>query len=297
MKTEERLMSAYHNARVEFFDEQSKYVFFSDCHRGNGSISDEFLKNSNTYLHALEYYFKNGFTYVEVGDGDELWEYPQFKIVKEAHSDVFHTMKKFFDENRLIIIYGNHNIYLKDARYVKANYCSYFNELKQEHTDLFKQLKPCEALVLKHKKTGQEILTLHGHQGDFANDQMWRYSMITLKYFWKYLHAFGIRNPSSPVRNTFKRHKLERYYDKWIKKHRMMLICGHTHRFRYPKSGEPPYFNCGCCVYPTSVTALEMAEGKIWLVQWRILADEDGLLQITRIVLQGPEPLETFDIR
>jgi len=45
-------------------------MFFSDCHRSNGSHSDEFTKNRNTYLFALEYYYKNGFTYVEAGDGD-----------------------------------------------------------------------------------------------------------------------------------------------------------------------------------------------------------------------------------
>lgn len=45
MRTFERLTKAYENARVEYFDENSKYVFFSDCHRGDGSLSDEFTKN------------------------------------------------------------------------------------------------------------------------------------------------------------------------------------------------------------------------------------------------------------
>ena len=104
MHTDQRLMEAYENARVEYFDENSRYVFFSDCHRSNGSHYDEFTKNRNTYLFALEYYYKNGFTYVEAGDGDELWEHPRFRDIKNAHSGVFNVLKRFFDQDRLIML-------------------------------------------------------------------------------------------------------------------------------------------------------------------------------------------------
>lgn len=29
-----RLTEAYNNAEIEYFDNNSKYIFFSDCHRG-----------------------------------------------------------------------------------------------------------------------------------------------------------------------------------------------------------------------------------------------------------------------
>ena len=67
MKTMQRLTSAYRGARVEEFDENSRYVIMSDCHRGDGSVSDEFLKNKNVYLAALGHYWKQGFTYIEAG--------------------------------------------------------------------------------------------------------------------------------------------------------------------------------------------------------------------------------------
>lgn len=51
-----------------------KYVLFSDCHRGNGTNNDNFLKNQHLYMAALRYYAKNQYTYIELGDGDELWE-------------------------------------------------------------------------------------------------------------------------------------------------------------------------------------------------------------------------------
>jgi UDP-2,3-diacylglucosamine pyrophosphatase LpxH len=297
MKTEKRLTIAYKNARVEYIDEHSKYVFFSDCHRGNGSHQDEFIKNRNIYLFALDQYYKDGFTLVEAGDGDELWEHPKFKVIKNAHYHVFQSMKRFYDEDRLIMLYGNHNNYLKDPRYVEKNYFTYYDDYRKKDFDFLKGLKACEALLLKNRQTGQEILTIHGHQGDFANDQFWIFTMLSVKYFWRHLHAFGVKNPASPVKNVHKRHKIEKNFSKWILKHETMLICGHTHRYKYPREGEPPYFNTGCCIYPTTVTGIEIISGMIQLVRWKTSYNEDGLLRIQKEVLRGPDRLGKFDIR
>jgi UDP-2,3-diacylglucosamine pyrophosphatase LpxH len=297
MRTLQRLTEAYNSARVEYFDDNSKFVFISDCHRGSGDATDEFNKNQNVFIFALEVYLSSGFSLVEAGDGDELWEFPRFRPIKNAHSDVFELMMKFHEKDRLILMYGNHNIYLKDQEYVEKNYYDYFNERKGTVSDFLKGIKPIEALVLRHSETGQEILTVHGHQGDFANDQSWMISMFSLKYFWRFIHSFGFRNPGSPVANVNKRHKIEKNYSKWIEKNRMMLICGHTHRFKYPKENDLPYFNTGCCIYPTSITAIEIAEGNVQLVRWRTLPNPQGYIEITRDIMRGPEPIKKFDLR
>jgi hypothetical protein len=59
MLTNSRLMKAFRNARVEYFDENSRYIIFSDCHRGNNSLSDEFSRNQNIYSYAINYYYYN----------------------------------------------------------------------------------------------------------------------------------------------------------------------------------------------------------------------------------------------
>lgn len=74
MSAEHRLEQAFRNARQLFLSDVSHYVLFSDCHRGNGQAGDNFLKNQHLYLAALRYYYKRNFTYIELGDGDELWE-------------------------------------------------------------------------------------------------------------------------------------------------------------------------------------------------------------------------------
>lgn len=295
--TDRRLTEAYKKARVEYFDEHSKYVIFSDVHRGDGSMSDEFTRNRNIYLHALKYYYKNDFTYIEAGDGDEMLEYSDFKYTKNAHREVFDLIKQFFDKKRLIRLYGNHDIFLRKQTFVEENYYTNYDEYNEVFFDFLKGLRPIEALVLRNLETGQEILTVHGHQGDAPNDQFAFFTMLSLKFFWRFLHGFGIRNPSSPIKNVSKRHKIEKNFNKWIKKNKIMLICGHTHRFKFPKDKELPYFNSGCCVYPTFITALELTGGQIQLVRWSIKVNPDGVLTIEKEIMRGPEPIETFDIR
>ncbi|MEQ8155422.1 MAG: serine/threonine protein phosphatase [Clostridiaceae bacterium] len=297
MFSDKRLTEAYNNARVEYFDEKSRYIFFSDTHRGDRSLSDEFTGNVNIYIYALEYYFNNDYVYVEAGDGDELWEHSSFKHIRFAHSDVFDIMKKFYDNNRLIMLYGNHNMYLKNKHYVTSHLYRFFDEYNEEYIELFNGIDPCEALVLKNKNTGQEILTVHGHQGDFMNDQLWYLTMLTLRYFWRFIHIVGFQNPASPAKNFHKMHKIEKMYNKWIEKNMMMLICGHTHRPKFPKSHELPYFNTGCGIRAGWITGIEISEGKIMLVDWRVMPNKDGVLQIERKIAFGPELIENFDLK
>jgi len=297
MQTDKRLTRAYEKARVLPFDKDSKFIFFSDCHRGDASLSDEFSRNQNLFIHALDYYYHRGFTYIEVGDGDELWEHHRFRHIKKAHYDVFKRIKRFFDDDRLYILYGNHNIYLKNPDYVKKHYFHYYDDCNEETYEFLEGLEPLEALVLKSQESGQEFFVVHGHQGDLVNDQLWFFSMLSLKYFWRFLHAFGIRNPASPVKNAHKRHKIERNYSKWIQKHRHGLICGHTHRVKYPRTRDLPYFNTGSCIYPARITGLEMINATLQMVQWRIMVTSTGVLQVKREIIRGPEPVGKFDIR
>lgn len=297
MKTDKKLTNAYDNAKIEYFDNSSKYIFFSDIHRGDDSVSDEFTRNQIVFLHALNYYYEKDYAYIEVGDGDELWEYPEFKHIRLAHTDIFLVLKKFYDAGRMTMIYGNHNIYLKYGKFVKNNLYNFYDEYKQERVELFKGLEPQEAVILKKKDSGQEILVVHGHQGDFMNDQAWRLSMLLLRYFWRFMHIVGFENPASPARNLYKRHKVEKAYNKWIEKHKMMLICGHTHRPKFPKADDLPYFNTGCCIRTRGLAGIEIANGEISMVDWRVAADDDGVLKMLRTVVRGPEPIEKYDCK
>jgi len=295
MRTDRRLNKTYNHAETVYFDNNSKFIFFSDIHRGDDSISDEFTRNQTVFLHALNYYYKEGYQYIELGDGDELWEYKKFNVIRLAHSDVFTVIKKFYDAGRFIMLYGNHNIYLKSKQFVKDNYYQYYDEYNQKRVDLYRGLEPKEAIILKHRQTKQKIFVLHGHQGDLINDELWFISMLLLRYLWRYLHITGFDNPTSPARSLYKRHKVEKVYCRWIQKHKIMLICGHTHRQKFPKVNELPYFNTGCCIRTRGISGIEIVGGKIQMIDWRIAANEDGELRVRRTVVRGPEPIEKYD--
>ncbi len=297
MNTDKRLSEAYHTAKKLFFDDRSKFVVFSDIHRGDDSVSDEFTRNQNILLHALDYYYNMGYVYVEAGDGDELWEHKNFKHIRLAHNDIFKVIKKFYDAGRFIMLYGNHNIYLKDRNFVKDNLFQFYDEYNQTKVELLKGINPIESLILKNKSTNQEILIVHGHQGDFINDQFWRLSMLLLRYFWRFMHVVGFENPSSPAKNLYKRHKVEKNYKRWIKKNKMMLICGHTHRAKFPKSDELPYFNTGCCINTRGIPGIEITDNQIQMIDWRVVAEDDGTMRIKRTIVRGPEPIDKYDCR
>jgi hypothetical protein len=74
MSCHHRLDKSFENAPVLPLGGSRRYILFSDCHRGNGTHNDNFLKNQYLYLAALRHYYKKGYTYIELGDGDELWE-------------------------------------------------------------------------------------------------------------------------------------------------------------------------------------------------------------------------------
>ena len=82
---------------------------------------DAFSKNENLYFVALSHYYNEKFTYIEIGDGDELWKINNFSDIKREHSDVFWLLSKFFKEGRLHFIFGNHDIVKKNSKFVKNN--------------------------------------------------------------------------------------------------------------------------------------------------------------------------------
>ena len=106
MSSNSRLNNAFKQAKHISFDNNSKFIFFSDCHRGDNSFADDFANNRNIYFHALNHYYLNDFQYCELGDGDELWENLSFEPLFEAHKNVYKLIRKFHLENRLHMVWG-----------------------------------------------------------------------------------------------------------------------------------------------------------------------------------------------
>jgi len=295
MFTRLRLDKAFKNARILPFDDSSKFILFSDCHRGDNSFADDFANNRNIYFHALKHYYHHGFVYCELGDGDELWENLSFQSIFTAHQNVFLLMKKFYDEDRLHIIYGNHDMVYKNKSYVEKHLYSYFEPKTGKTEPLFEGISIHESIILEHTENKQQLFLVHGHQADWWNYTFWRWGRFLVRVLWKPLQVVGIADPTSPAKNYKELIKVEKRFKKWIaRNHNRLTIAGHTHRPRFPKPGDPAFFNDGSCVHPRSITGLEIENGSICLIKWYIEITDEGFLQIVRTVLEGPTKLTLY---
>lgn len=255
MSYQKRLDHAFKNAPLLPVDSSTKYVFFSDLHRGIGNTNDNFLKNSSNYLAALQYYYQYGFTYVEVGDGDELWENKKLEPILEAHNDVFEQLCRFYHANRLYMLYGNHDIVKKDIPCI-LNCIPFY-----------------ESLLLRSKQPPVDMYVTHGHQADLLNSVFWKLARFLVRYLWAPLEAFGIQDPTSASKNNKKKEKIEKKLIDYALNKDCLLLAGHTHRPYLGNTGSP-YYNCGSCVRPGYITCIELCGYSISLIKWYSTAEK-----------------------
>jgi len=294
-----RLSQIFETADRIPFDDNSRIILMSDCHRGDGSQADDFFSNENLFISALNHYYNEGYTYIEIGDGDELWENKNLSVIINAHPESYRLLKQFYQEKRYYIIYGNHDMVKGNAKYVKANLYEYYDKWERNLIPLFEDVKVHEGLVLKYTAdcecvSAKEILLVHGHQVDFLNSRLWRFARFLVRYLWKPLELFGITDPTSPAANPEKKEKIGRRLTEWTIKENKMLIAGHNHRPMFPEIGEPLYFNDGSCVHPLFITGIEIDRGEIALIKWSVKVKGEGVLFVGKDYIAGPTKLKDF---
>lgn len=263
MKRIDKLFSSSKRIAI---DKKTKIVIMSDCHRGEGNNEDNFLKNETIYNGALKYYLKNNFTYVELGDGDELWEVKDISNIISGHKSTYKLLENFNKKGNLIMLIGNHDV----EKLKKDNY----------YGDILKDLDIYESIVLNYD--GNEIFLIHGHQVDLLNSTFWRLSRFLVRYVWSKLERIGINDPTSAAKNYKLSNSIEKKLVKWSNHNKKIIIAGHTHRPIMPERLEHKYFNDGSCVHPNGITGLEIEYGSIRLVRWIMNTNDEGLVVVTR---------------
>jgi UDP-2,3-diacylglucosamine pyrophosphatase LpxH len=244
----------------------NRYIVMSDCHRGNGTAADEFAHNSLIYKCALEHYLAEGFTYIELGDAEELWENDAFEQIYITHTSVYDLLRRFHDpdpaKTRYLKIWGNHD---EDWRDNPAPL-----------TALFPGIEVHETITLG------PILLLHGHQVDpVCSGPRARISRFFVRHGWSCLQRFGIGDPTTrAAENPGRCNNIDEALYRIAKEQNKIVIAGHTHRpvfenlslteRRYLETGiatrgvrrkskaEPVYYNTGSCVHPRCVTGIEI---------------------------------------
>ena len=280
-RSHSRISKAFDHALRLPLQPGSRYILFSDCHRGVGNANDNFLKNEYLCLAALQYYYRRGFTYLELGDGDELWENRCFRKIREIHADTFAMLSRFYAAGRMYVVYGNHDIVKSKNRFRQTCMHTYYCEHTRQECPLFPGITFYPGIILQDVRQNMDIYLTHGHQADPLNSTFWPLARFLVRYLWRPLEKLGIPDPTSAAKNNRKKKKSEQRLTKWAIKHGHILVTGHTH---HPMIGtvRSPYCNTGSCIHPTGITGIEIENRCLTLVKWSTQARPDLVLQATR---------------
>jgi UDP-2,3-diacylglucosamine pyrophosphatase LpxH len=290
---------------VPFEEQQGKFIIFSDQHKGARDGADDFTLAEPNYLAALDYYNRNDFFFISMGDSEELWE-NNLSQVKKFNAATFEAEKKFVQGKRFIKIFGNHDLYWDNDPLAWFQLKAIYNE----------SIKIYEGTVLAVNIGDKKlhILCTHGHQGDASSDGNW-FSKFFVSRIWAPLQGYLRINPNTPAYNNEKKTLHNDIMYEWSSKQRdLLLVTGHTHqpvfasltylerlykKFQIATNDKdavqstqllteirkiereftavaidylimkPYYFNSGCCCFSDGdITGIEIAEGHINLVKW-----------------------------
>ncbi len=238
---------------------KGKYVIFSDLHRDKfHNKAGNFWYNRDLYKDALNFYLKKGYTLIENGDGEELWQF-SLKEILSSHDEIYKLFAEFYKEDRAYFLYGNHNVDMK------------FRIFHSYWTDKYMPKVKYHPLLF----IGDHIMVTHGHQWDWV----YRLGFIPVRLIvrlWKYLEYLGVGSfdPSIPSEHSDLARKIDRNIIEWGNDHGYIMICGHTHYAKFHPGGDY-YYNSGCGVVEGRLTGLEISNGNIKLIRW--MADYDGV--------------------
>lgn len=221
-----------------------------------------------------------------------MWEVKKYEDIIEVYLNTFKQLKKFYDSNRLIMIYGNHDMVKKYPTILKKYFYQYHNIVTFQDEILLDGLIVHESFILKYKN--YDIFLIHGHQVDFINSTLWRVSRFFVRYVWKPLEHIGLKDFTGVGKNHQVTKNVEKKLEEWSSKNNKILIAGHTHRAIFPKVGQSLYFNDGSCVHSNGITCIEIESGSIALVRWEFGVKQNGIISVERKILNGKEPIIRF---
>jgi predicted phosphodiesterase len=254
-----------------------KFIIFSDQHKGNGDYADDFRGSEMNYINALGKYHKDGYTFINLGDSEELWKYKPADVLPKC-VESFKAEAAFQAGNRYYKVFGNHDVMWKTSMDATSMLKPYFSL----------PLNIWEAVLLKTNTCNAplNIFLTHGHQGDTMSDNN-ALSTWLVAHIWAPLQRYLKINVNAPSSDENLRNKHNRIMHLWSSyRKNLLLVTGHTHQpvfasgkySAHPANKfdnddlhplKPSYFNTGCCCFNDGdITGIEIADGFIRLIKW-----------------------------
>ncbi len=266
------------NPRIKVIEtnlQKERFIIFSDQHKGNRSWADDFGICEKNYVAALTQYNLLKFTFINLGDSEELWKFKIQDIIP-ANTEAFKA-ESAYQPGRYLKTFGNHDLLWKNRLDVELNLSKIFTM----------PLHVYEGVVLRDRRLGFDIFLTHGHQGDMLSDNN-AISTWIVAHIWMPMQRYLRINVNSPSSDFSLRNKHNRMMYEWSSSRKnLLLVTGHTHQpifaagkyFKHPSNMishstdesqvVPNYFNTGCCCFNDGdITGIEIEDGKIRLIKW-----------------------------
>ena len=278
----------------------SRFIIFSDQHKGIKSFADDFNICEKNYITALKYYNSHQYTFINLGDSEELWKFKAQQIIP-TNKEAFEA-EAAFQPGRYYKTFGNHDIIWKNKIDVDMLLKNVFQL----------PLPVYEGIILKSIETNKpDIFLTHGHQGDLMSDNN-ALSTWIVAHIWMPLQRYLRINVNSPSNDHSLRNKHNKMmYDWSSRRQNLILVTGHTHKpvfasgkyFKDPSIAisepagkiKPSYFNTGCCCYNDGdITGIEIEGDCIRLIKWfteeikpeRMVLEETTLSKLAEELIQ-----------
>lgn len=257
-------------------DAADKFIIFSDQHKGNRDYADDFAGNEFNYLKALEYYHSQNFSFINLGDSEEVWKYKVEEVLPK--NEKAFAAEAAFQPNKYFKTFGNHDIIWKNKWDVERLLKKYFAM----------PLPVYEGIILKTTLAGEAltIFCTHGHQGDKMSDNN-AFSTWIVAHIWTPIQRYLKINVNTPSKDYSLRNKHNQLMHQWSSNRKnVLLITGHTHSpvfasgkySSHPSNKiekdfheklKPSYYNTGCCCFSDGdITGIEIESGYIRLIKW-----------------------------
>jgi predicted phosphodiesterase len=254
----------------------SRFIIFSDMHKGNRDAGDDFKKSEFNYVEALKHYNQLNYSFINLGDSEEMWKYKAPEVLP-AYADTLRT-EALFLPNRYYKTFGNHDLLWKNKLDVDHYLKPYFGM----------PLPVFEGIVLKMliKDGPLTIFLTHGHQGDKMSDNN-AFSTWLVSHLWAPVQRYLQINVNTPSKDDSLKHQHNRIMFEWSSNRKnILLVTGHTHNPVFasgkysshpsnhfegamPENIKPTYFNTGCCCFSDGdITGIELSGNFIRLVKW-----------------------------
>lgn len=200
----------------------SKYIIFSDHHKGMRNGADDFTQCKDTYVNALKFYCDQGYTLIILGDAEELWEEKPGDVIRR-YREVLDLEGRFHAKQRYMKLYGNHDDDWKSPKKVRE----YLH-------DFFPHLEVREGLVISFHAadgTGGEIFLAHGHQGTLDSDFFRSPARWVVRTFYRAYQILTGHGRTTPAMDACLRAQHDTQMYRWAsQQENLILIAGHTHR-------------------------------------------------------------------